>query len=169
VITLAYLKHADAVEALRARLRDPDASVRRIAVGALDAWNGPALLPDFLRSLADEDWQVRVQAAIVLGRCALAGAVRGLRDALRDPYWQVQKEAIASLGKLLASAAVSDLLGFLAHERSELRRAAAYALGELRALEASDALRALVHDADVEVRKAGARALEAIDRERGAC
>jgi HEAT repeat protein len=170
VVTLAYLREAPALAALRASTRDPDARVRRLAIGALASVGGvergSELLADVLAALRDDDWQVRAEAAIVAGRTGLGSAAPALIAALDDELWQVRKEAALALGKLDVPAAAPSLTALLADGNPDLRKAAAVSLGALGARDAVGALRSLAGDADVEVRKAGARALVAIE-ERG--
>lgn len=57
-------------------------AVRRVAIGALAYFVGPALLDDFVRAIGDSDWRVRAESAIVLGRTGLGEAIPALRAAL---------------------------------------------------------------------------------------
>lgn len=133
--------------------------VGRAALGALAQFIGPELLEDVKQALGDASWRVRREAAVVLARSGLAGAIPPLCQVLADGYWQVQKEAALALGKLNATAAVSDLVALLENGEADLRRAAALALGEIRAPRARPALLPLLADPHVDVRKAARLAL----------
>jgi len=111
--------------------------------------------------LSDADWQVRREAAIVLGRSGRAEVGQALIAALEDPYWQVIKEAAAGIATLRVSAP-KPLLGLLGHAHPDIRRTAAAALGAIGAVEAAGALAALGADTDIEVRKAASHALDQI-------
>jgi HEAT repeat protein len=196
VVTLAFLRLPEAFGPLLARVSDPDARVRRLAIGALiavaggrgggvgvgvgagagaegsaevgaDAKREQALVATLTAALADSDWQVRAEAALVLGRGGLESGAPALVAALENQAeaWQVRKEVAQALGKLKVEAAAAGLVALLGAENADLRKVAAGALGELGAgarTAALQPLEALQADVDVEVKKAATRALAAI-------
>lgn len=134
VSTLGWLKQASAQSLLaELAINDPDAEVRRIATGALgiSEQTTPAIEQALLSALTDEIWQIRVEAALTLGKVKPQSAIIPLITALADPYWQVRIPAARSLGKLKATQAVEALALPLQHEISNLRKEAALALGEI--------------------------------------
>jgi HEAT repeat protein len=170
VISLAHLRRRDSLPALRARQEDPDAQVRRLVVGALAALagsGGPGQAASALiteagsRALADEDWQVRREGAIVLGRAGAPDALPALRARLGDAHWQVSKEAATAIGKLgVGSPEIcADLRRLLDSPIPDLRKAAAASLGDLGGADTTAALAALERDPDSDVRKTSQRAL----------
>jgi HEAT repeat protein len=174
VISLAHLRRRDSLPALRARQEDPDAQVRRLVVGALAALAGTgadepaaalALISDAgSRALRDEDWQVRREGAIVLGRAGAVDTLPALRARLGDAHWQVSKEAAAALGKIgVRSPEICAELGRLLDSPiPDVRKAAAASLGDLGGADTVGALAALERDPDSDVRKTSLRALAAL-------
>jgi HEAT repeat protein len=106
--------------------------------------------------LQDEDADLRIQAALALGRQGGAVAVGRLIAALRDSHINVRFQAIESLGQLRASEAVPALIDIAEGDEPFLAFAAVTALGmigdtrvapRLAALLARDDLRPAVIDA----------------------
>ena len=157
VSTFGWLKQASAQFLLaELAINDPDAEVRRIATGALgiSEQTTPAIEQALLSALTDEIWQIRVEAALTLGKIKPQSAIMPLITALADPYWQVRIPAARSLGKLKATQAVEALALPLQHEISNLRKEAALALGEIGGRRALQLLQQAETDSDPEVRKA---------------
>ncbi|MFM0393405.1 HEAT repeat domain-containing protein [Paraburkholderia phytofirmans] len=170
VSVLGWLKSERALGPLTSiAAQDPNAAVRRAAIGALGI--GAASTEDtvaaLLGALRDAAWQVREEAAATLGKLRAAAARDALLDALHDDYWQVRLQAVRALGKLRdaststgTSTAVASLL---THAISNLRKEAALSLGELGDAASLPALRAAATDPDPEVRKAARIALTQIE------
>ncbi len=135
--------------------------MRRAALGALGFASGEQVLPALLAGLADSEWQVREEAATVIGKLRLAAA-GALVAALDDPYWQVRLRAARSLGRLREHGAVTPLAALLTHRIANLRKESALALGEIGAPEALAALESAEADPDPEVRKSVRLALTQI-------
>lgn len=167
VSTLGWLKQQSA-QALLAQLasNDPDAEVRRIATGALGISTESSLeiAQALLSALKDNVWQIRVEAALTIGKVKIEAAVQPLIDALEDSYWQVRIPAARALGKLKVVAAVDALAEPLQHEISNLRKEAALALGEIGGPQALQLLQQAEQDSDPEVRKAVRIALRQIQQ-----
>lgn len=157
VSTLGWLKQPQA-QTLLAQMAttDPDAEVRRIATGALGIESSVSAEVEqaLLTALHDEVWQIRVEAALTLGKVNVQSAIAPLIATLDDPYWQVRIPAARSLGKLKATQAVVALATPLQHEISNLRKEAALALSEIGGVNALHLLQHAEHDTDPEVRKA---------------
>jgi NADH dehydrogenase len=140
------------------------------AVGALNRL-GQAAVPELIQALNDDDWQVRHQAALVLGAIGpeAKAAVPALIAALDDDDKYFRSHAATALGKIgpEARAAVPALIEALKDRDEDVRRAAAAALGEIgpEARQAVAALVELLRDPRKPVRKQAVRALEEIDPE----
>ncbi|MPW18013.1 HEAT repeat domain-containing protein [Paraburkholderia sp. CNPSo 3157] len=142
--------------------RDPDAEIRRAAIGALGfAQADDSVMPvALLQALHDPVWQVREEAATTLGKLRAQSARDALIAALDDDYWQVRLRAARALGQLGDRVAARQLVSLLSHTISNLRKEAALALGELRDPSTAAALREASGDADPDVRKAARIALQ---------
>lgn len=151
---LAYLKASDVLMALMsAARRDSDPEVRRAAMGSLVFSSSDRALETLVDGLSDEHWQVREEAAFVIGKLAPAPAVGPLINAMEDDYWQVRLKAAGSLGKLKDPAAIPALGAALAYEVSNLRKEAVGALGEIASPQALPLLEKALEDPDPDVRK----------------
>lgn len=167
VSVLGWLKSEQALGPLTdIAAQDPDAAVRRAAIGALGigAAATEATVAALLRALLDAAWQVREEAAVTLGKLRVAAARDALIVALDDDYWQVRLQAVRALGKLRDSTASTALAALLTHAISNLRKEAALSLGELGDKASLPALQAAATDPDPEVRKAARIALAQIER-----
>lgn len=151
---LAYLKASDVLMALMdSARRDSDPEVRRAAIGSLVFSSSDRALETLVDGLSDEHWQVREEAAFVIGKLAPPSAVEPLIDAMEDEYWQVRLKAAGSLGKLKDPAAIPALGAALAYEVSNLRKEAVSAMGEIASPEALPFLEKALEDPDPDVRK----------------
>ncbi len=166
VSVLGWLKSERALGPLTSiAAHDPNAAVRRAAIGALGI--GAASTEDtvaaLLGALRDVAWQVREEAAATLGKLRAAAARDALLDALNDDYWQVRLQAVRALGKLRDASASTAVASLLTHAISNLRKEAALSLGELGDAASLPALRTAATDPDPEVRKAARIALTQIE------
>ncbi|VWB16523.1 PBS lyase [Burkholderia pseudomultivorans] len=157
VAVLGWLRDPRALAPLaRVATNDPDAEVRRIAVGAVGfaTPDETVVSAALLAALRDGEWQVREEAAATLGKLRVAHARKPLVAALDDDYWQVRVRAARALGQLRDAAAAPAVAALLAHAIGNLRKEAALALGELRDPATLPALHDALEDRDPEVRKA---------------
>lgn len=157
VSVLGWLKDGRALAPLtQLAAQDPDADVRRAAIGALGVATAAsdATVAALLSALRDAAWQVREEAATTLGKLRAQAARDALIAALDDDYWQVRLQAVRALGKLRDTAASAAVAALLTHSISNLRKEAALSLGELGDVQSLPALEAASADADPEVRKA---------------
>jgi HEAT repeat protein len=144
-------------------LNDPNAEVRRIAVGVVASFPDCVSASELSGALFDCEWQVRREAAIALSRFSSDESTTTLLvRALEDEYWQVTKEAIQSLGQIKANIP-HPIRPYGSHAVADVRIATAVALGEMRATECIADLKSLSEDPDTGVQKAARRALEQIN------
>jgi HEAT repeat protein len=167
VSVLGWLKSEQALGPLTAvAAQDPNAAVRRAAIGALGV--GAAATEDtiaaLLGALPDAAWQVREEAATTLGKLRVQSARDALIAMLNDDYWQVRLQAVRALGKLGDATASAAITALLTHAISNLRKEAALSLGELGDAASLPALQAAATDPDPEVRKAARIALTQIEK-----
>lgn len=103
---LGNIGSAEARAFLAERLRETDLELRRAAVRGLAAWAGPDDLP-LLRTLAaDQDWNVRDEAARALGRLGPSYARETLLQLARD----VESVVAATARQALTGVALVSLV-----------------------------------------------------------
>lgn len=154
---------APALELALTALRQagPDVDKQAAAIRALIAL-GTAVEEPLITALSASDRQVRLNAALALGRLRAPRALDALAARCReDADPEVRGVAAEALGRLGDERAVVPLLGLLTGaEANELdRRSAAVALGSLRAATAVDALLRLLESTNWEERWRAAVAL----------
>ena len=130
VQALAYHRSDDVKEMLRqAAEREQDAAVRAELVWALQITGQIELVADLLRR--DADPEVRLQAAVALGR-TLPTAEEALVHALQnDPDVRVRAAAAEALGWVGTEASRKALAAALRAAEPEVRAEAAYALARM--------------------------------------
>ncbi|MGH7589155.1 MAG: M56 family metallopeptidase [Gemmatimonadota bacterium] len=91
-----------AAPALVERLsNEPEAEVRDAIVVALTAFpDDPRAIDGLLLALRDREWEIRVSAAMALGRAGERRAVPELLEALRDPVHQVRLQSAWALDEI---------------------------------------------------------------------
>jgi hypothetical protein len=112
-----------------------------------------------LAALHDTDWDVRKQAAAVLGNIGDVRAEDSLLAALHDADRGVRGRAAEALGELGDAWAVEDLLVALHDADRGVRGRAARALGKIGDARAVEDLLVALHDADGDVRGRATAAL----------
>ena len=151
---LAYLKAEEVVLALMDAARnDPDPEVRRVAVGSLVFSKTDRSCEVLKNALQDSNWQVREEAAFVIGKLGREECADALIAAMDDSYWEVCVKSARSLGQLKSTRAVEILGSTLGHGMSNLRKEAAAALGEIGDKAARPYLLKAQDDVDPDVRK----------------
>jgi len=93
---------------------------------------GDKAVDHLLEALKSSNVDLRVGAAITLGKIGTNKAIQPLMDALKDAEWEVRWASATSLGNLKAREAVDGLIALLRDEFWEVRRAAAIALGKVK-------------------------------------
>ena len=151
---------AAAVDPLREELLHENSSAdrRRNALEAL-VQLGDTAVDLLVKTLSDDRWWHRNDAAEALGQLGNKRAVDPLIKALSDDYRWVRDAAAEALGHLGDKRAVDPLIKALADENSDVREHAAGALGQLGDKRAFDPLIKGLADKDAMVRKATAEAL----------
>ncbi len=139
-------------------LEDRRDGVRRAIIRSLGAIWG---LPE-VRSLTDENGEVRQVAAEALGEMGDARAVKPLIAVLQDEDAEVRWTAARALGRLGDNRAFGPLVTLLEDGDRDVRLATVAALGELRDDRAVSFLSNALLDGDHQVRRAVIRALGAI-------
>ncbi|OGW62633.1 MAG: hypothetical protein A2V83_10165 [Nitrospirae bacterium RBG_16_64_22] len=125
---LLVLREPRAIEALVSLL--PDASVEDDLVSALAAF-GPAAVPPLLRSLTDDNDQVRRAAARALGAGGDRTAVPPLMERLKDGNGHVRQQAARALGRIGDASTVSGIMPLLGDPFPDVQDAAVEALSTL--------------------------------------
>src|SRR5262245_50409380 len=135
---------------------------------------GPAAVPDLIKALEDEDWEVRNQAAVALGVIGpeAKAAVPALIDVLQGEDKYLRSHAATALGKVgrQAGTAVPALTRALQDKDEDVRRNAAAALGQIGpdSKGAVSDLIELLKDERKPVRQQALKALEQLDPEEAA-
>jgi HEAT repeat protein len=118
------------------------------------------------KALADDpDDNVRMYAALILGRCGDVAAMNVLLHALADPSVAVQQNSAAAVGLIGDACAVDALIEALRNSDWGVRNNAAVSLGRIGDRRAVNALTEALQDADTNVRKMAEWALNAIEEE----
>jgi len=152
-----------ALDRLQRLLSGDDPGVRRSALLGFGRLGGRRASDFVALALADEDTEVQVVAAQVLGRIrdenGLASGEPELVLALNSELSQVRQAAARALGQTGSQRAVEPLRGLLLSEDVGLAMAAVEALGQLSPGQLSGILKSAVTHRDREVVKAALRAL----------
>ncbi|MFV5407186.1 HEAT repeat domain-containing protein, partial [Acinetobacter sp. 228] len=154
---LSWLQQDQAITILaKIAETDTDDEVRRIATGGLAYSQNISVevIQALQHSLTSESWQLRVEAALTIGKLRIVQLEAPLIHAVSDLYWQVRIAAVRSLGLLKSHLAVAHLTDNFKHEISNLRKEVALALGEIGTAEAQKLLEQHQNDPDPEVRQA---------------
>jgi HEAT repeat protein len=120
---------------------------------------GPPAVAYLIRTLKDENYQVRTSAAFILGEIGDKRAVKQLIQSLKDKNRDVRYAAACALGDIKDKKALGPLIETLKDEHWEVRRDAVCALYELKDKKASAPLVETLIDKRWEVRQDAAFAL----------
>lgn len=157
VSTLSWLQLESALDSLaHIAKQESDLETRRIATGGLAYSKQPTqnIIDALQHGLSADDWQLRIEAALTVGKLKLIALEDQLIQLMSDSYWQVRIPAVRSLGLLKSVKAIDGLADNFFYEISNLRKEVALALGEIGGQEAEILLKAHELDPDPEVRKA---------------
>jgi len=167
IATLAMARFGDepSRRSVAQLLADESAEVRQsaaVTAGALEDEESVSGLARIL-SNPDEDPEVRLAAALALGRNAHPSAPRALAEALKDPSPNIRRLALKALANKGMAArigsATETLCNALRDETPAIRANAAEALGKLADPQAADSLSEALADDDHGVRNKAAIAL----------
>lgn len=171
VRSMPVFNEPDVQEALLALLQDPDLTVRRDALEALDAMDrrpawvaAPAAVPphpNLLAALKDPDPRVRRLALKIVADRSRDQALDYLAGAVGDPDPSVQIAAVEALARTRHEGAVGAIQRALESGDSLVRSAAVAALARTGGQAAVPLLVGLLRDPDAAVREKAAQALGA--------
>ena len=125
--SLGKIRDPTVIPPLMETLKDPQRNVREAAVQALAAC-GEVAIDSLISILADQDWHVRMGAAIALRIIGDARAVDPLIQRLHDENLFVRREAVKSLGRLGDPRSQHALMELLLDEDQTVRLRAEVAL-----------------------------------------
>jgi HEAT repeat protein len=94
--SLSQIGNERAIPAIIKLVGHEDREVQATVLRVLDSF-GAAAVPTLIVALEDEQWQVREQAADILGQIGLEIALPAIQTALQDEYWQVRFAAVNAL------------------------------------------------------------------------
>ncbi len=159
----------DDVERVAALLRSTEVGARRDAVDKLDSFGSDEARPYLYSALNDSDLEVRVRAALAIGRRKLGDAAPRLVTLVGDPEPRLRAAAATALGQVAAGAeppwpersahALERVLGDAEHEVREAAVGAIGALPRLLARSAAVAVTGRLDDDNPGVRQKAAAIL----------
>lgn len=144
------------------RRGDPDALASRavratrdmddlfVLLSRIDLWHCRSAVPELIRKLSDEDFEVRRLVAAKLGRLGDRECAASLEGLLEDPESSVRTSAMLSLASLGVREAAPAIARHLGGDRDE--RVAVEALVRLGARETAPAIARLLYDSDDGIR-----------------
>lgn len=156
---LGEIGDPQAVDGLLNLIGDEDATIRQVAVAALNSIIPPSMSQRIIPLLHDLDPNVRESAVKVAGYFGYPEAAGALVELSRDPNERVRCAAIEHLPFVEDERVLDVLAGALKEETPNVRAAAARALGNMDAPQAVARLIEGLVDGDVWVRYFSARAL----------
>jgi HEAT repeat protein len=134
--TIAPNERAAFAKEIIAGLADKESGVRAYAAQALGHVDHPSVVAPLIKALGSRDGDVRLQAAMSLGRRKVREAIPRLAKMLaKDPSAGVRSYAPKALA-MFGPETIGAILTGLDDKVSYVRRDSAVALGELKALEA---------------------------------
>ncbi|MBI5875719.1 MAG: HEAT repeat domain-containing protein, partial [Deltaproteobacteria bacterium] len=168
------------VEKIRLAIKDDSPIVRKAAVLAIEerikaarGRDSRSFVQDITLALADEDKEVRLAAAMALGKIRSMEAIEPLLFALQDEDIWVKAAALESLGRIGGGSAVKTIKGFVDDDNGMVVCAALEAMARIAAEEHQTveeikpwAAKCLSHN-DTEVVKAAVQVIARIDKQGG--
>jgi HEAT repeat protein len=110
--------------------KDPYLRAEAIGVIRMNGTPHPKLAKLALARLKDPDWNVRAQAAGLLGNLRNTGSIRPLLTRFNDPHWSVQESAENALHNF-GTEAVPQLIRALKNRSASVRVRAVRLIGEV--------------------------------------
>lgn len=135
---IGEIKDPDALQALISALADKDLNVRNAAADALEKINpqwmktkeAKKMVPEFIKAMKEEEWDVRIAAANVLGKIKDTTAANSLISALKDENINVRIAALEALREIRTSKSLKALILALIDENWEFKQVASKVLEE---------------------------------------
>ena len=159
--SLGKLSDARAIEPLIKALGDKEWLVSHDVAKALVTF-GVLIVEPLIQELANENQQVREQAAFALGELDDPRAVEPLITLLTDEHYRTRRAAARSLGELGDIKAVEPLINALTDENKGVQTSAARALGHLGDIRAIEPLIIASNNSDHAFRRAAEKALHSL-------
>jgi HEAT repeat protein/beta-lactamase regulating signal transducer with metallopeptidase domain len=156
------------VNALIARLKDENASVRRAAAQSLGRLGDARAVPSLLTVLADSDAEVRASAIDALADFEDPRAIGPIVASLKDPVTDVRKNALNALSHWEHGVPAAPVIALLDDPDADIRHEAVNLLDHLEARSAASAIARLIHDPNADVRGAVVQALGNMNEQSGA-
>jgi len=165
VYTLAKIGDERVIEPLIRSLAIEDDKVFQAAFQGL-LKIGKAAVEPLIAHLKDENSQMRLSVAWLLGAIGDAQAVAPLIDALSDQDMSVRVTAISALGDLSDSRAIEPLSRFLNDDDEWTRRAVIISLGQIGEQDTTDIIVSALDDSSQVVQLGSAQVLAELADER---
>ena len=140
-------------------LASTSVEAQQAAAEILGELGDPRAIPQLVRSIGNQDPQVRVRVVNALGRIGTAAVVVPLIDRLDDDKAEVRLAAVEQLMSSGDRRAVIPLVGLFTEPSIEVRVAAVTAVGRLGDRAALPALLRLLRDPNEQIKKAAVTAL----------
>src|SRR5882762_156289 len=156
------------VNALIARLKDDNASVRRAAAQSLGRLGDVRAVPSLIAVLTDSDAEVRATATDALADFEDPRAIDPIVALLKDPVTDVRKNALNALSHWEHGVPAAPVIALMDDPDAEVRHGAVDLLDHLEARSAASAIARLIHDSNADVRGAVVQALGHMNDQGGA-
>jgi HEAT repeat protein/beta-lactamase regulating signal transducer with metallopeptidase domain len=147
------------VNALIARLKDENASVRRAAANSLGRLGDPRAVEPLIAVLADSDAEVRATAIEALADLEDSRAIAPIVALLKDPVTDVKRNALNALSHWDQGVPSAPVVALLDDPDAEVRHEAVQLLDNLHVRSAGSAIARLIRDPSSDVRSAVVQAL----------
>ncbi len=161
---LGFFQVPEAQNRLTLDLKDPDPTVRRTALSALESLGGD-VASMFHVALSDEDPTVRLETVRILAKRRDAAIDDLLRPLLHDPDMWIRAEVIRLFGERGNGDSAETLLMLINDSVGMIQIAVCEAVGKLKAKAAKPALIALLASGDPDVKQAAITAIGEIGGE----
>ena len=141
------------VNALIARLKDENASVRRAAAQSLGRLGDARAVTALIPVLSDSDAEVRATVIDALSNLEDPRAIDPIVALLKDPETDVRHNALNALAHWERGVPTAPVIALLDDPDADVRREAVNLLDHLEARSAGPAIAKLIHDPNADVRR----------------
>jgi len=156
------------VNALIARLKDENASVRRAAAQSLGRLGDTRAVTALIPVLADSDAEVRATVIDALADLEDPRAIDPIVALLKDPETDVRHNALNALSHWERGVPTAPVVALLDDPDADVRREAVNLLDHLEARSAGPAIAKLIHDPNADVRRNVVEAMGNMNDQSGA-